>query len=77
MTEGPGRYLLSVSREGFITYTKELCVCKQSLDEIVVPLLPAVEESDTQAPLIRFFLSSDSGARQFSFSLLCPLSIFR
>jgi len=69
-TDGLGRYLLTVSREGYITYAKDLCFSKTSLTEITVPLIPIVQESEKTN--IQICLSADCTAKGMGFRIYCP-----
>ncbi len=69
-TDGCGYYTLSVSREGYVPYTKDLCISKTSLSEIVVPLIP--HPGDTERTTIQVCLSGDAAAKGMSFKVYCP-----
>jgi hypothetical protein len=71
ITEGSGYYSLLVSREGFVSYTKEICVSKQSSLNIAVPLIPNAGLMADRA-VIRLCLSGDAGAAGLSFIIYCP-----
>lgn len=73
-TDGPGKYLLSVSREGYVNYIKEYCFSKTSKSEIIVPLFPESNVEEGKAT-IEIFLCSDQGTKGVSFVVLCPISI--
>jgi hypothetical protein len=68
--EGAGTYSLGVSREGYVSYTKELGITKNGLRAIVVPVIPIVEETG-----IRIMLSGDAGCEGTSLCLYCPKGI--
>jgi len=72
-TDGRGKYLLSVSREGYASYAKEFCVSKNSLDDIVVPAIPLLAESSDKA-IIQICVSGDAACKDLSFIVYCPLS---
>jgi hypothetical protein len=71
-TSGLGYYTLAVSREGYVQYSKELCISKTSLKDIVVPLIPLAKETDRS--LVQVCLSGDTGVNNLSFTVYCPLS---
>ena len=72
ITEGCGYYNLTVSREGYVEYDKQLCISKTSLANIVVPLIPIQNSEKTN---IQICLSGDSGIGELSFKVYCPISI--
>ena len=72
-TDGCGYYNLSVAREHYIPYTKEICVSKESLEEVVVPMIPLVEEGEKT--IIQICLSGDSAVKGLAFKLYCPQGI--
>lgn len=72
--DGPGHFILSVSRDGYVSYTKEFCLSKTSLFEIYVPVIPVVEEVNDKAA-IRIYLSGDCGSQELSFNIYSPNSI--
>jgi hypothetical protein len=72
-TDGSGNYILSVSREGYVSYIKEFCVSKNSLNDIKVPIIPLVGEESDKAN-IQLCLSGDAACKGLSFVIQCPLS---
>jgi len=73
-TDNNGYYKLSVKREGYISYTKDMCISKNSLRSIAVPLIPVPEENDKVN--VQLCLSADSGVEDFTFRVYCPLGNF-
>lgn len=71
--DGCGYYILGVSREGYVSYTKDICISKNSRLEICVPVIPVIEEINDKAA-IRIYLSGDAGSQGLSFNILCPQS---
>lgn len=74
LIDGCGSYNLGVSREGYVSYTKEFCLSKTSLSEIFVPVIPLVEEINDSTST-RIYLSGDEGSKGLSFTYFCPQSI--
>lgn len=74
-TDGCGYYNLTVLREGYVSYVKDICISKNSLPEIVMPLIPAVEE--TERANIQLCLSGDAAAKGLAFIIYCPTGIQR
>lgn len=72
ITDGNGYYTLTVSREGYIPYTKEMCISKTSLNNITIPLLPL--GNDLDSTVIEVFLSGDACANGMNFTIYCPIS---
>jgi len=71
-TSGSGYYTLTVSREGYVPYSKEMCISKTSSKDIVVPLIPLTPEAERV--FVQVCLSSDTGANNLNFTVYCPLS---
>ena len=74
LLDGPGQYILTVSRDGYVSYVKEMCLSKQSVYDISVPAIPIVEDNDDKA-VIQIVLSGDCGSAGNSFYVYCPISI--
>ena len=72
-TDGCGKYTLSLSREGYVSSTHDLCVSKHSQSQIVVAAVPLAREQDDKT-VIQVCLSSDVGCAQLALQLYCPLS---
>ncbi len=72
-TDGCGNYMLNVSREDYVSYSKEVCVSRTSLDKIVVPLIPVVKEAEGDHTTIQICLSGDSACKGMSLVLICPI----
>jgi hypothetical protein len=73
VTDGSGLYSLSVSRELYVSYTKELCFSKNSISDIVVPLIPMFDDLAEQTK-IYMCLSGDAACRGLAFDIFCPTS---
>lgn len=71
--DGCGRYSLNVTREEYISYTKEFCFSKNSTLDIVVPLIP-MEDSLAEQTKIKLCLSSDIACNDLSFHIFCPIN---
>ena len=70
ITDGHGHYNLLIQREGYITYTKEMCISKISLNDINVPLIPiAKKEGEAN---IKICVSGDKGAKDLILKIFCP-----
>lgn len=63
-----------ISRNDYIGYTKELCVSKNSSNEIYIPVIPCIKEEIVEQTIIRIFLTSDSGSQGQLFVVFCPES---
>lgn len=73
VTDNNGFYKISVEREGYISYTKDMCISKNSLKNIAIPLIPVVEENGKGG--VQLCLSGDCGVENLLFKIYCPLSI--
>jgi hypothetical protein len=65
-TDGNGYYRMQVSRENYISYTKELCISKKSASNIMFPLIPSNKFG------VQICLSGDSGIEGLSLKVHCP-----
>ena len=74
-TDGCGQYTLAVSREGYSNYSKEMCISKTSLSNLIVPVIPIIPADN--GTIIQLCLSGDATAKGLSFTIYCPLSNFQ
>eukprot|EP00826_Nyctotherus_ovalis_P054316 TRINITY_DN7104_c0_g1_i7.p1 TRINITY_DN7104_c0_g1~~TRINITY_DN7104_c0_g1_i7.p1 ORF type:complete len:559 (-),score=139.57 TRINITY_DN7104_c0_g1_i7:123-1799(-) len=70
MTDNDGYYKLSVEREGYVSYTKDVCISKNSLKAVAVPLIPVAVEGVS----VQLCLSGDDGVENLLFKVYCPLN---
>ena len=73
VTDGYNHYNLSVQRERYVSYVKEMCISKNSLNKIKIPLIQTSPEINITK--VQICLSGDSGVPDLSFKIYCPQSI--
>ena len=66
-TDGCGYYKMFVSRENYVSYTKELCISKESASDIVIPLIPISKKFGMQ-----ICLSGEYDMGDLSLKIYCP-----
>ncbi len=70
-TDGRGDYTLHVSRDGYVPYVKDMCVSKNSLANIIVPLIPTVQAAPDRTT-VEICISGDAACKDLSLVLFCP-----
>lgn len=71
-----GQYMLSVSKEDFVPYAKELMLTKSGQKELIVPMLAqSSPAADNQLPAIQLLISGDCPCNKLNFVIYCPKSM--